>query len=95
MLDSGLRVHLAILRPDGAGVYRWESQASWYDPRAHDATFVIVSPSTPATTYDSEHYASIPAGNVLAFFGKPVRTYSYDGFQIWVYNHNLLNRLRR
>jgi hypothetical protein len=95
MLDSGLRIHLAILRPDGAGAYRWESQASWYDARAHDATFVIVSPSTPATTYDSEHYKSVPAGNVLAFFGRPAQTYSDDGFQIWVYNRNLLNRLMR
>lgn len=93
MLDSGGRVHIAVLRPDGKGMYRWQTQSSWYDPRAHDATFVIVSTPTPATTFDALHYASVPAHNVRAFFGAPARTYSYDGFQIWVYNTNLLDRL--
>jgi hypothetical protein len=93
MLESGQRVHLAVLRPDGAGAYQWESKTSWYDPQAHDANFVIVSSPSVPDTPDSRSYPAVPVASARAVFGTPARTYSYDGYQIWVYDRNLLTGL--
>ncbi len=60
----------------------WNTKASWYDPRAHDATFAIVSPDRPA----------VPK-RLLAEVGRPTVTYRIDGFVVLAWRHaNLLAR---
>jgi hypothetical protein len=58
----------------------WNSQASWYDPRRHDAQFVI----WPARNRGSLR-------SLRGALGNPDKTYLVDGYAIMVWDTNLLN----
>jgi hypothetical protein len=62
---------------------QWESQASWYDPRRHDANFVVLvgNPPSPAMA------------TVRAAFGPPERTYLVGPYTVLTWNKNLLTEL--
>jgi hypothetical protein len=89
-LDSGGTVRLATVswRPPsaraGAAVPRlYQSSASWYDPRAARANFVLTGTADgPADV--------IPRAEILALAGPPARTYRFQAFTIMVWNENLL-----
>jgi hypothetical protein len=68
--------------------YDWETKAGWYDASRHDATFVIANGHYP----DS---ASLPAADVVWYFGRPAATFRVAGHEILVYQTNLLERLGR
>jgi hypothetical protein len=97
MVDSGLRVRLAVLRPDGTGVYRWETNSGWYDPRTSTATFVIAAPAPGSGIQGSRtaqpQFPAPPLANVERLFGKPARVYHVEGYLVLVYGHNLLRSL--
>jgi hypothetical protein len=63
--------------PGRLAPFYWETKADWYDPSAHDATFVIANGQVP----DSAPLSSRPA------------TYQVAGREIMVYRTNLLRRL--
>lgn len=83
-LDSGQRVQVRYAGPVHRRLARarWESESSWYNPRQHDARFVIYAPDL----------APVPV--VRATFGPPTRTYDVGGYKVLVYSHNLLADLR-
>jgi hypothetical protein len=89
-LDSGGTVRLATVswRPPssraGAAVPRlYQSSATWYDPRAARANFVLTGTADgPADV--------IPRAEILALAGPPARTYRFQAFTIMVWNENLL-----
>jgi hypothetical protein len=90
-VDSGNKVQIRpVSRGNGRLLVRpWESQASWYDPAQHDASFVVLrtSPATcPVGTRDQWQTT------VTRAFGPPAETYQVDGFLILVWNHNLLGQ---
>jgi hypothetical protein len=59
---------------------RWNTKASWYSARAHDATFAILNPCSSA----------LPA-RLLAQEGQPSAIYHVDYFTVLVWRHtNLL-----
>ena len=62
-----------------------EAQASWYDPRQHDADFVIVpaglTHNVPPDPTRSE---------ALATFGEPTRVYRVGTHLVLFYDRNLL-----
>jgi hypothetical protein len=61
---------------------RWNTKASWYSPRLHDATFVVTNPCSSA----------IPV-RLYTTVGPPSATYYIDGFSVLVWRHtNLLAR---
>ena len=62
---------------------QWESQASWYDPRRHDANFVVLIGSPPSPTM----------ATVVAAFGPPERTYLVGPYTVLTWNKNLLTEL--
>src|SRR5581483_5006447 len=64
----------------------YASRSSWFDPRLHDATFVV---STKANGWGFW----ISYRQVTGAFGKPVHTYHYGGYTIWAWHENLLARL--
>ena len=68
--------------------YDWETKADWYDASRHHATFVIANGHYP----DS---ASLPAADVVWYFGRPAATYRVAGREILIYRTNLLERLGR
>ena len=69
----------------------WESTTSWYDPAEHDATFFVATPMQGCPEDDARLWAAA----AIRAYGTPTRTYSVDGSQILVWNHNLLERQLR
>ena len=65
----------------------WEAKSSWYDPRTHQANFLVTS-STPGFFY---HWQ--PNRAALAALGRPVRTYRTGPYTVYVYDKNLLAEL--
>jgi hypothetical protein len=65
----------------------WESTTSWYDPAQHDATFFVATPMRGCPADDP----SLWARAAIRAYGTPTRTYSVDGSQVLVWNHNLLD----
>jgi hypothetical protein len=90
-LDTGGRIVLRSVLADGSqitGDY-WEVQASWYDPKTSDASFIVLTPSPPGF----RHYPTV--ASVRATFGQPLRIYDVDSYTVIVYDKNLLADLTR
>ena len=74
-----------LLAPAAAGgtVARlYQSSASWYDPGAGYANFVVTGPADGAADL-------IPRAEILALAGPPARAYHFESFTIMVWNENL------
>jgi hypothetical protein len=91
-LDSGNQVQVRYVSRIGDQLFQrpWQSEASWYDPARHDATFLVTpgpasvcSPGTPAGWEAAAR----------ATFGPPSGTYRVAGFVILVWHQNLLRDL--
>jgi hypothetical protein len=89
-LDSGGRVHLVAVHwgADKSVPRAYQSDASWYDPRLHDANFVV-------NTGVDQPPAIIPSGDLLKAFGRPAKVYHDGPYTILVWNKNLLTDLGR
>ena len=64
----------------------WESQASWYDARWHDAIFIIV-PRKAGACYTLACLRQAPE----AVYGKPASTYRVGDLLVLVWHKNLLD----
>ncbi len=85
---SGQRAQLRPIQPapSGAGLGPTiEAQASWYDPRQHDADFVIVPAGFTYSLPPDPTWAE-----ALATFGKPRRVYRVGANVVLFYGRNLL-----
>jgi hypothetical protein len=83
-VQSGGVVTIRALLPGTLQPDLWEAKASWYDPRAHQATFLV--------TDDQPGFFNhwIPASAALAAYGPPARTYHVGPYTIMVWDKNLL-----
>jgi hypothetical protein len=92
-VDSGGRtgVGAVTVRDGRVRPLLYQSSAAAYDPRRHDATFLIAG--APAARAGDAAEA-IPAAAVRATFGRPARSYRFDGFTVEVWNVNLLTKMR-
>ena len=70
--------------PQGIGAYDWETDAAWYDPSQHDATFVVAPLS---------HQQDWFTAAIYNHFGRPAATYREAGVLILVYRKNLLSQV--
>ena len=89
-LTSGERVMVVPVSVNDSGLVvhdRWESKASWYDPRLHDATFIVQVRSP------SRLPAFLPRASLQAAFGPPAKVYNYGPYTILVWHKNLLTQL--
>jgi hypothetical protein len=84
--DSGDRVRVRPVR-----MYRhqlvttpWEISASWYDPRRHDARFVIWAPPGSCAN------VCLSMTDLRALFGPPAATYQVGSYRVLVWRTNLL-----
>jgi hypothetical protein len=69
------------------GTYPWEAARSWYDPRLHDANFLVLDGQ------NREYPASLPyvtLTNAVATFGQPTGTFRVGQYTILVWHKNLL-----
>ncbi len=85
-LDSGGAVRLRTVSwpRSGRAVPRlYQSSASWYDPRAAYANFVLSGTADGAADL-------IPRAEILALADPPARTYRFESFTIMIWNKNLL-----
>jgi hypothetical protein len=89
-LDSGGRVHLvAVSWGAHKSVPRaYQSVSSWYDPRLHDANFVV-------NTGADQPPAIIPPRDLRNAFGPPAKIYHDGPYTIMVWKKNLLADLGR
>ena len=84
-LDTGGRVQLLVtyFGWSGAAPDAYQSRASWYDRRLHDANFVVstmVNGAIPAVSYRV----------AVADFGRPARIYHFGDYTIMIWDKNLL-----
>jgi len=65
----------------------WESTEDWYDPRLHNANFIVqlVKPNGLP--------AFLPLASVANTFGRPAQTYLVGPYRILVWHRNLLPEL--
>ena len=65
-----------------------ESDASWYNPRLHNANFVIL------TRGGGCRNVCLSQHDLTAALGTPVRTYHFDKFVVLTWNKNILTDVR-
>ncbi len=94
-LATGNRIDVRALQVNRATVSasHWESDTSWYDPRQHDATFVLLFAGQPGFSGQAGLTPFDPAAQVLATFGRPARAYRLGRYTVLVWPGNLLRRL--
>jgi hypothetical protein len=90
-LTSSERVMVVPISVDDSGLVvhdQWESNASWYNPRKHDANFVVelTVPWRRPPTF-------LPRSTLQAAFGPPAKVYTYGSYTILVWHKNLLSQL--
>lgn len=78
-VDSGGRVAVRAVNPATLTPDLWMSDGTWYDPKLHDASFLILDGSLD----------SVPRA-VRSEFGAPRRSYHVGEYTIFVWNANLL-----
>jgi hypothetical protein len=80
-LYSGGRVHVVVVEFRRGGCYplAWEAQASGYDARLHDATFML---------------QAAPAATIDRVFGTPDHVYRVGTTRVFVWHKNLLAEVR-
>jgi len=92
-VDSGGRVMVTgiTVRRGRVSPLLYQSTSAAYEPRVHDATFLVTG--TPA---DGAEYAAetVPQAAARATFGPPARMYRFDGYTVCVWDVNLLTKLR-
>jgi hypothetical protein len=88
-VDSGNHVQVRALRIDNLSPDLWMSKPSWYNPRLHDANFILLD-SQPGNFSLFE-----PRALITKDFGAPARTYRFGPFTVLVFDQNLLWHLPR
>ena len=76
-LEAGARVHVAVVTFSDGRYYplQWEAQASSYDARLHDATFIV---------------QAAPSAAIAQVFGAPDHVYQVGPLKVLVWHKNLL-----
>jgi hypothetical protein len=87
-VDSGGRVDVRPIARQGQNLVLdgWEAQASWYDGRLYDASFVIV-PQKAGACYTLACLRQAPQ----AVYGQPAATYRVGDLLVLVWHKNLLD----
>ena len=67
----------------------WEVRADWYNPKLHDATFIVLVPPPPGFG----RYPTV--ASVRHTFGQPQRIYYLGQYTVLVWAQNLLKDLAR
>ena len=83
---SGGKVMVAPISYQATAPWRWESQASWYQPGSRRANFVVAvaDPTAPGV---------ITTAAARRSFGRPAHQYQVGQYVVMVYDYNLLTRL--
>jgi hypothetical protein len=85
-LITGGKVHLAPLADGGTYGYLWVAKESWFNPHVSYANFIV-------TTTKQIGGNDVPLKVVLAWYGKPAKSYQVDQYTVVVYNRNVLENV--
>jgi hypothetical protein len=88
-VNSGGRVKVRALGQYSLAADLWEARESWFDPRAHRATFIVLDSQPGFLNYWE------PAALVRRYFGVPSRTYHFAPYTVLVWDTNLLTSIPR
>jgi hypothetical protein len=93
-VDSGGRVGLAVVGVSGGRVRArlYQSKLPAYDPRLHNANFLVAGAPADGAGYAPEY---IPVPVARRTFGPPARVYHFHGYTVMVWDVNLLTKLGR
>ena len=85
-MASGGKVMVAPISYQATTPWKWESQASWYQPGSWRANFVVAvaDPTAPGV---------ITEGAARLSFGRPAHQYQVGQYVVMVYDYNLLTRV--
>jgi hypothetical protein len=83
-VDSGQRVKVRALMQYTLEADLWMSNKSWYNPRLHDADFVVLDSQPGNFSYWE------PLELIQKNFGPPAKTYHTGPYTIMVWHKNLL-----
>jgi hypothetical protein len=96
-LAGGNQVQVRTLAQPGGGTRltasAWESQESWYDPRLHDADFILLFSGQSGFAGEAGLAPFSPVGAVSATFGRPAASYRLGAYTVLVWHRNLLRDL--
>jgi hypothetical protein len=94
-LASGNQVQIRAVQvnTDSLSASHWESEASWYSPRLHDANFVLLFSGKPGFAGEAGLTPFDPARQIQTTFGRPEHTYDVGRYTVLVWRQNLLSRL--
>jgi hypothetical protein len=85
-VDSGGKVLVAPINYLATGPWNWESPATWYQPSARRANFVVAVADPTAS-------GVVTTATAQRSFGRPARQYQVGRYVVMVYDYNLLTRL--
>jgi hypothetical protein len=80
-----------VVRAGRVSALLYQSKTDAYDPRLHNATFLVTGAPTDGGGYAA---GAMPDTAVRATFGRPTRVYRFNGYTVAVWNVNLLTKLR-
>jgi hypothetical protein len=96
-LASGNEIQIRTLAQPGGGTRLtasgWESQDSWYDPRRHDADFVLLFSGQRGFAGQAGLAPFSPTAAISATFGQPAASYRLGSYTVLVWHRNLLRDL--
>ena len=82
-----MRVEIVSVRHGRVAALPYQSARSSYDPRRHDATFLVAV--APADNPSQR----ISYAEAVRTFGAPARVYHFSGYTVMIWNRNLLTLL--
>jgi hypothetical protein len=88
-LASAGRIQVRPVSPSAGriGQDRWESEDSWYDPKLHSATFLVID----TTNRFDAWYAT--AGEASTTFGPPASSHKMGEYTVLIWDKNLLGAM--
>jgi hypothetical protein len=96
-LASGNEVQIRTLAQPGGGTRLtasgWETRDSWYDPRLHDADFILLFSGQRGFTGQAGLNPFSPTAAISATFGEPAASYRLGAYTVLVWHRNLLRDL--
>jgi hypothetical protein len=92
-VQSSGQVRVAIVSVKGGRVAarQYQSAGGWYDPKRHEATFLVAVAPGPG---HGDAVDRVPRQAALRTFGPPARVYHFSGYTVMIWDRNLLALLK-